>query len=98
MIAAEPGGREARRALRQWSSASCWAPCGECGRVEVSHRGSVLDVLNLSRVDKGQGGKSRTHVKEFRLPWPEAAWGDLRLRSLGGGPVIIHGVMVVRDK
>jgi Fibronectin type III domain len=88
-------------AMRVGQASDVWVQavtCRDCGRVEVSHRGQVLDVLNLSRVDKGQGGKSRTHVKEFRIPWPEAAWGDLRLRSLGGGPVIIDGVIVVRDK
>lgn len=87
--------------MRVGRTSAVWVqavPCRDCGQLEVRHRGQVLDVLDLSRVDKRRGGKLRTHVKEFRIPWPEAAWGDLRLRSLGGGPVIIDGVIVVRDK
>lgn len=46
--------------------------------VAVSHRGQVLDVLDLSQVDRTKAGRGGLRVKKFRTPWPEASWEDTR--------------------
>jgi hypothetical protein len=73
--------------------------CSDCGRLEVRSRGQLLKVINLSAHSVGDSGSaSGRHAKEFTVPWPESARGYLRLVALGGGPVIVDGVTVQRQK
>lgn len=74
-------------------------PCSTCGRLEIRHRGQVVKVVNLRDESAGpDGSKAAHHTKEFTVPWPEAGRGDLTLVVLGGGPVTVDGVTVVRQR
>ncbi len=72
--------------------------CTDCGRLEVRHRGQLLRVINLARDAAGpESSHAGRHAREYTVPWPQSARGELRLVALGGGPVTIDGVTVVRQ-
>ena len=75
------------------------ASCTDCGRLEVRSRGQLVRVIDLSARSAGDSGSAAgKHAKEFKVAWPESARGYLRLVALGGGPVIVDGVTVQRQK